>query len=86
MAVFDNITIQRGYVEGEYFEVYSANMQLNNEIRNVQLQRASNGKWCAIDRCDTTIYVLEADNKESINDWNNGEDVEITDRIPRNPN
>ena len=86
MAIFDNITIRRGYVKGEYFEVYSANMQLRNDNKNVRLRKASDGKWNSIDINDTTIYVLDADDKETIDDWRNGDEVEIENVIPPNRN
>ena len=86
MAIFDNITIRRGYVKGEYFEVYSANMQLRNDNKNVRLRKASDGKWNAIDINDLTIYILDANDKVSIDDWRDGDEVEIMDTILLNPN
>lgn len=86
MAIFDNIIISRGYVEGKLFETYSANMHLRNNIKKVQLRKASDGKWNAIDINDLTIYILDANDKVSIDDWRDGDEVEIVDTILRNPN
>ncbi len=86
MAIFDNIIISRGYVEGKLLETYSANMLLRNNIKNVRLRKASDGKWNAIDINDLTIYILDANDKISIDDWRDGDEVEIADTILRNPN
>lgn len=86
MAIFDNIIISRGYVEGKLLETYSANMHLKNNIKKVRLRKASDGKWNAIDINDLTIYILDANDKVSIDDWRDGDEVEIADTILRNPN
>lgn len=71
---------------GEKTETHSAKMHIISKTIPVQLYKGNEGHWRAIREDGTTIYEMDNVDKESIDDWSNGEEVEITDIVPRFPN
>lgn len=85
-AVVDKILIHGTYANGEKRETkYSADMYIDDKVIPVQLQKGYDGRWSAVSEENETVYRMENTIKESINDWRNGEEVEITDIVPRIP-
>jgi len=67
-------------------EIHSAEMHIISTTIPVQLYKGNEGKWRALREDGTTIYEMDYVDKESINDWVDGEIVEITQPVPYNPN
>ena len=71
---------------GEKTETHSAKMHIISKTIPVQLYKGNEGHWRAIREDGTTIYEMDNVDKESINDWVDGEIIEITQPVPYNPN
>ncbi len=67
-------------------EVHNAEIHIISATIPVQLYKGNEGKWRALSKDGTTIFEMDDVDKKSINDWVDGEIVEITQPVPYNPN
>lgn len=67
-------------------EIHSAEMHIISVTIPIQLYKGDEGNWRAICKDGTTIFEMDNVDKKSINDWVDGEIVEITQPVPYNPN
>ena len=85
-VIISDINTEVTDVYGEKKEVHRAQIHIGNKNKPVQLSKGDNGLWKAVGEKSDSIYEMDNVVKESIDDWSNGEEVEITDIVPRIPN
>lgn len=85
-AIVKDINTLTTNSSGVKTEIHSAEIHIISTTIPVQLYKGNEGKWRAIREDGTTIYEMDNVDKESINDWVDGEIVEITQPVPYNPN